>query len=61
MRHPPKKHHPLVVRFPRKELIRQLDVAARGNGRSRNAEIVYRLSESFSPPPAAISAAAEQK
>lgn len=36
------------IRFPRK-ILRELDQAAARAGRSRNTEIIHRLTESFSP------------
>lgn len=45
----------IVARMP-KQLVRQLDKASRASGRSRSAEIVQRLLESFSSSEAPTSA-----
>lgn len=42
------KDKPVQVRFPSRALLKQIDAAARRNGRSRNSEILCRLAESFS-------------
>jgi hypothetical protein len=41
------KDQALTVRFPSRSLLKELTLAARKNGRSRNSEIVFRLTESF--------------